>query len=64
MHKNLEELLKEIEASFKARIAQTGLSMRQFSQRAGVHENTLYNMKNPTIETLRRIEATLRDMGV
>jgi predicted transcriptional regulator len=63
MHNNLQRLLAEIIANYKERIALLNISQREFCRRAGIHENTLYNIKNPRITTLRKIEETLKKMG-
>jgi predicted transcriptional regulator len=62
MKKNALDLLNEIIAGFDARIKKLGITKRRFCELSGVHENTMYYMKNPTIETLNKIEMHLREM--
>lgn len=63
MNHNLVVLLKEIVSSHKKRIKSIGITQRDFCKIAGIHENTLYNMKNPRINTLNKIEKALQKLG-
>jgi len=62
MKKNVLDLFNEIIAGFDTRLKKLGMSKRRFCEISGVHENTMYHMKNPTIYTLHKIERALRDM--
>ncbi len=64
MRENLSRLLAEIVDNYKVRIKETGLNKRQFCRAAGIHENTLYHLKNPRISTLQKIEEALQKLGV
>ncbi|CAB5212797.1 hypothetical protein UFOVP191_23 [uncultured Caudovirales phage] len=59
MKKNVEKLFKEIIEEFGNRIDKLGVSKRKVCEVADIHENTFYNMTNPTISTLNSIETAL-----
>jgi hypothetical protein len=62
MKKNALDLLNEIIAGFDTRLKKLGMSKRRFCELSGVHENTMYYMKNPTIDTLHKIEEKLKEL--
>jgi len=62
MNRNLTKLLNGIVGDYKERVAALNISQSEFCRRAGIHENTLYTLKNPRIDTLQRIEKALCEM--
>lgn len=64
MKKNLTALLNDINQQINERIKNIDIPKTEFCKLAGIHRDTLRKMHNPRINTLQKIEETLRALGV